>query len=120
MPKAKAPYKAQALDWIAFKGGLVEIGHDGNGFAFDNEGPRHKVWLEPFRIASRLATNGEYLAFIEDGGYRRAEFWLSDGWATVQAQAWQAPLYWEKGGGLVGLHPFRHAASSIPSRRWCM
>ncbi len=98
-PKAKAPYKAQALDWISFKGGLVEIGHDGNGFAFDNEGPRHKIWLEPFRIASRLATNGEYLAFIEDEGYRRAEFWLSDGWATVQAQAWQAPLYWEKGEG---------------------
>ncbi len=85
------------MNWIDFKGGLAEIGHDGNGFAFDNEGPRHKIWLENFRIASRLATNGEYLAFIEDGGYRRAEFWLSDGWATVQALGWQAPLYWEKG-----------------------
>ncbi|HXP13668.1 MAG TPA: ergothioneine biosynthesis protein EgtB [Stellaceae bacterium] len=102
--ESKAPHKARALDWISFKGGLAEIGHDGpmsgsGGFAFDNEGPRHKIWLEPFRIASRLATNGEYLAFIEDGGYRRAEFWLSDGWAMVQAQAWQAPLYWEKGDG---------------------
>ncbi|MGO9786313.1 MAG: ergothioneine biosynthesis protein EgtB [Stellaceae bacterium] len=97
--KPKPPYKAQALDWISFKGGLSEIGHDGKGFAFDNETPRHKVWLEPFRVASRLATNGEYLAFIEDGGYRRAEFWLSDGWAAVQAQGWQAPLYWEKGNG---------------------
>jgi len=96
---SKAPRKARALDWISLKGGLAEIGHDGAGFAFDNEGPRHKIWLEPFRISSRLATNGEYLAFIEDGGYRRAEFWLSDGWATVQAQAWQAPLYWEKGDG---------------------
>jgi ergothioneine biosynthesis protein EgtB len=93
-PKAS---RAQALDWIGFKGGLVEIGHGGNGFAFDNESPRHKVWLEPFRLASRLVTNGEYLAFIEEGGYRRAEFWLSDGWAAVQAQGWQAPLYWEKG-----------------------
>jgi ergothioneine biosynthesis protein EgtB len=90
------PRQAPALDWIGFKGGLAGIGHDGNGFAFDNESPRHKVWLENFRIASRLATNGEYLAFIGDGGYRRAEFWLSDGWASVQAQGWQAPLYWEK------------------------
>jgi ergothioneine biosynthesis protein EgtB len=95
--QSKAPHKATALDWISFKGGLAEIGHDGTGFAFDNEGPRHKIWLEPFRMASRLVTNGEYLAFIEDGGYRRAEFWLSDGWAAVQAQNWQAPLYWEKG-----------------------
>ena len=69
------------------------------GFAFDNEGPRHKVWLEPFRLASRLVTCGEYLAFIADGGYRRAELWLSDGWATVQQQGWTAPLYWRQDGG---------------------
>ena len=77
-----------------FAGGLVEIGHGGPGFAFDNEGPRHRQWLEPFRLADRLATCGEYRDFIEAGGYRRPEFWLSDGWAAVQAQAWQAPLYW--------------------------
>jgi len=88
--------EAAPLRWIEFPGGLAEIGHDGRGFAFDNEGPRHKAWLEPYRIASRLATCGEYLAFIDDGGYRRPEFWLSDGWQTVTAQGWSAPLYWQE------------------------
>src|SRR6202000_2151005 len=75
-------------------GGIVAIGHDGDDFAFDNEKPRHDLLLHPFRIASRPVSNGEYLAFIEDGGYRRPELWLSDGWARVQGEAWQAPLYW--------------------------
>ncbi len=110
---------APALEWRDFAGGLVEIGHDGVGFAFDNEGPRHKVWLERFRLATRLVTNGEYLAFVADGGYRRPEFWLSDGWAAVQAQGWEAPLYWRRDpeetdgrwseftlAGLVPLNPF--------------
>ena len=66
---------------VAFEGGVVEIGHAGPGFAFDNEGPRHKVYLERFRLADRLVTNGEWLAFMADGGYRRPEFWLSEGWA---------------------------------------
>ena len=66
------------------------------GFAFDNESPRHQVLLRPFRIASRPVSNGEYLAFIADGGYRRPEFWLSDGWAKVQEEGWEAPLYWLK------------------------
>jgi ergothioneine biosynthesis protein EgtB len=82
--------------WHAFAGGLHEIGHAGPGFAFDNEGPRHKIWLEPFRLASRAVTCGEYLEFIEDGGYRRPEFWLSDGWAAVSSRRWGAPLYWER------------------------
>lgn len=82
---------------VAFDGGLVEIGHEGEGFAFDNEGPRHKVFLEPYRLADRLVTNGEWLAFIADGGYRRPELWLSEGWARVQAEGWEAPLYWEQG-----------------------
>ena len=85
---------APARSWVEFAGGLCEIGHAGDGFAFDNEGPRHKVWLEPFRLASHPVTCGEYLEFIADGGYRQPEFWLSDGWATVQQQAWEAPLYW--------------------------
>lgn len=93
-PRAKAA--ARPLEWCAHDGGIVEIGHDGKGFAFDNEGPRHSVLLAPFRIASRPVTNGEYKAFIADGGYRRAEFWLSDGWALVQAEGWEAPLYWLK------------------------
>ena len=116
--RSAAPQPAPAtvpLEWRGFTGGLVEIGHDGAGFAFDNEGPRHKVWLEPFRLATRLVANGEYLAFLADGGYRRPEFWLSDGWAAVQAQAWEAPLYWQRDGerwfeftlaGLAPLDPF--------------
>jgi ergothioneine biosynthesis protein EgtB len=86
--------EAPPLRWIELAGGLCEIGDDGETFIFDNEGPRHRVWLEPFRLASRLTTNGEYLAFIADGGYRRAEFWLSEGWATVCREGWEAPLYW--------------------------
>jgi ergothioneine biosynthesis protein EgtB len=80
--------------WVEFAGGLHEIGHAGPGFAFDNEGPRHKVWLDPFRLATHPVSCGEYCDFIDDGGYSRPEFWLSDGWATVQQQGWQAPLYW--------------------------
>lgn len=82
--------------WVGFDGGLVEIGHDGDGFAFDNEGPRHKVWLEPYRLANRLVTAGAFLEFMEDGGYEKPEIWLSEGWATVQARGWRAPLYWEE------------------------
>jgi ergothioneine biosynthesis protein EgtB len=89
---------AATLDFVAFDGGLRQIGHDGEGFAFDNEGPRHKIWLEPFRLASRLVTCGEYRAFIADGGYGRAELWLSDGWATVKNEGWEAPLYWRRDG----------------------
>jgi ergothioneine biosynthesis protein EgtB len=85
---------AAPLEFREFGEGLREIGYRGAGFAFDNEGPRHKVWLNDFRLASRLATNGEYLAFIEAGGYRRPEFWLSEGWSTVQQSGWTAPLYW--------------------------
>ena len=81
--------------WIEVAGGLVEIGHAGAGFAFDNEGPRHKVWLEPFRLASRPTTCGEYRDFIADGGYRRPELWLSEGWNAVEAGRWRAPLYWD-------------------------
>jgi ergothioneine biosynthesis protein EgtB len=91
---------ATALNWVEFAGGLVEIGHDAQaqdaGFAFDNESPRHQVYLRPYRMADRAVTNGEYLAFIEDGGYREPRHWLSDGWAMVNAQAWQAPLYWRQ------------------------
>ena len=90
---------ATPLDFVGFAGGLCEIGHEGVGFAFDNEGPRHKVWLEPYRLAARLTTCGEYRAFIEDGGYRRAELWLSEGWASVQREGWDAPLYWREDDG---------------------
>jgi len=90
----KKPAPAATLTWRAHEGGLHEIGHDGYGFAFDNEGPRHKVYIAPFTMASRLVTNGEYLAFVHDDGYRRPELWLSDGWAWVQQSAARVPLYW--------------------------
>jgi ergothioneine biosynthesis protein EgtB len=86
------------MKWLGFEGGLVEVGHDGHGFAFDNESPRHRVFLVPFELASRPVTHGEFAEFIADGGYRRPELWLSMGWDTVVARGWQAPLYWEPSG----------------------
>jgi len=83
-------------EWIGFAEGLREVGHEGPGFAFDNEGPRHRLWMEAFRIASRPVTNGEFMDFMSDGGYGRPELWLSDGWAAVQAGGWTAPLYWRR------------------------
>ena len=88
--------KPGKMGWVGFAGGVVEVGHEGNGFHYDNERPLHRRFLEPFELADRLVTNGEYLAFMEDGGYDRPEFWLSLGWAEVQAEGWQAPLYWEE------------------------
>jgi len=93
-PRAQAA--APRLEWVEFDGGIHAIGHAGDGFAFDNESPRHEVLLQPFRLASRAVTNREYLEFMEDGGYRRPQLWLSDGWDVVSTQAWNAPLYWEK------------------------
>jgi ergothioneine biosynthesis protein EgtB len=90
----RAEARAAELSWLAFPGGLYEVGSQGDDFAFDNEGPRHKVWLEPFKLASRCVTNGEYRAFIADGGYQRAELWLADGWRTINEEGWEAPLYW--------------------------
>jgi ergothioneine biosynthesis protein EgtB len=86
-----APPKA---GWIEHEGGVAEIGHTGNGFGFDNEFPRHRTYLTPFALADRPVTCGEWLSFMDDGGYRRPEFWLSDGWAVVMTQGWRAPLYW--------------------------
>jgi len=83
------------LAWVDFDGGNVEVGHASGGFAFDNESPRHVVALRPFRLATRPVTNREWTAFVEAGGYADPALWLSDGWDTVQAQRWQAPLYWE-------------------------
>ncbi len=84
-----------AVEWRSFDGGDVEIGHEGSGFAYDNERPRHTARLEPFELASRPVTCGEYSAFVDDGGYRRSELWLADGWDHVQREDWRAPLYWE-------------------------
>lgn len=83
------------MHWLSFDENLYPIGFAGEGFSFDNETPQHQVFLNRFSIASRLVTNGEYLEFIRDGGYSRPELWLSDGWDTVNAQHWTAPLYWQ-------------------------
>jgi ergothioneine biosynthesis protein EgtB len=104
---------APSQGWRSFGGGVVEVGHDGTGFAFDNEGPRHQVLLQPFEIADRAVTNEDWLAFMADGGYRRAGLWLSDGWARVQAEGWAAPAYWREDDGgwttftLSGRRPLR-------------
>jgi ergothioneine biosynthesis protein EgtB len=85
----------QPAGWVEFPGGISELGHAGEGFAWDNELPRHRLLLQPFRLATRLVTAGEYLEFMDDGGYHRPELWLSDGWACLRESGWQAPLYWE-------------------------
>jgi len=92
------PISPEARRWLPIAGGLREIGHGGDGFAFDNEQPRHKVWIEPFEIASMPVTHGELIDFIEDGGYRRPELWLYAGWDTVASRGWTAPMYWERRG----------------------
>lgn len=113
LPFIQRPSQAPVMQehWLDYPGGLYSIGDMGSEFAFDNEAPRHPVYLQDYWLAARLVTNGEYLEFIEAGGYRQSEYWLSEGWATVQTQQWQAPLYWEKIEGqwwvmtLAGLQP---------------
>ncbi|WP_314728307.1 ergothioneine biosynthesis protein EgtB [Bacillus sp. Marseille-Q3570] len=83
------------MDWITFQEGVVETGYSDEGFSFDNERPRHKSWLDAYAIANRPVTNGEYLDFIEDGGYQEPAFWLSEGWTKIKDDQWEAPLYWE-------------------------
>jgi ergothioneine biosynthesis protein EgtB len=103
-----------ALDWIEHKGGLATTGYDGKDFAFDHESPRHDVLLRPFKLAARLITNGEYSAFIEDGGYARSDLWLSDGWALAQREGWKAPLYWLKDGQHFTLNGVRPINAGEP------
>jgi ergothioneine biosynthesis protein EgtB len=98
-PRRLASLEAAPLSWIEISGGLRQIGHAAAAFAFDNETPRHRAWLDPFRLASRPVTCGEFNEFIAAGGYREPEFWLSEGWATVQREGWEAPLYWRAGEG---------------------
>jgi len=100
---AELPRRAE---FVEFPGGLQKIGWEGVDFAFDNERPSHPVYLEPFKISSRPVTNGEYLEFIEAGGYRNPRYWLSDGWDIVQREGWEAPLYWEKEDGALPAYRF--------------
>ena len=92
----RTPSEPRPLGWVDHDGGLVSVGHDGDGFAFDNEGPRHRTYVQPFAVADRPVTCGEWLAFMADGGYERSELWLSDGWATVHDRDWKAPSYWRQ------------------------
>ena len=96
---AAVPSAGAATGWIEHPGGIVSVGHAGEGFAFDCEGPAHRVLLAPFRLADRLVTSGEWLQFIADGGYATPSLWLSDGWAWVQREGVGAPLYWQQRGG---------------------
>jgi ergothioneine biosynthesis protein EgtB len=109
---------APPLDWVEFSPGLTEIGltldpSDYDSFAFDNESPRHQVYLQPYRLATRLVTCAEYLAFVEQNGYNRPELWLSEGWTTMRTEGWQAPLYWQRdnttnsGWCIYTMHGFR-------------
>ncbi|MGB8032167.1 MAG: ergothioneine biosynthesis protein EgtB [Terracidiphilus sp.] len=95
------------LKFLEFEGGLKEAGNAGKGFCFDNELPRHRVWLEPFALANRLVTCGEYAEFMADGGYRKPQLWLSAGWDAVKANAWRAPLYWTESDGAWSVFTLR-------------
>lgn len=104
-------------DWLYFEGGLVEIGHSGDAFAYDNEEPRHKTYLSPYALAPAPVTNGEFIAFIDDGGYDDADLWLSDAWAIVKREGWHAPLYWEMRDGCwwhMTLHGMRAINPAAP------
>lgn len=95
--KPQAEHPSRRTGWHTHPGGIAQIGHDGAGFAYDNEGPQHRVLLEPFALADRLVTNGEWQQFIDDGGYTDPRHWLSDGWAWVRSEGIAAPLYWHEG-----------------------
>ena len=110
---------AAPLRFVAFSGGTLRFGHQGPGFVFDDERPRHERLVEPFRLASRLITNGEYLEFIDEGGYRKSSLWLSDGWDARMAGDWEAPLHWVRQGdgffefSLGGLAPLAPEAPVV-------
>ncbi|MGQ0558737.1 MAG: ergothioneine biosynthesis protein EgtB [Sphingosinicella sp.] len=110
------PGSTASCSWREFPGGIAEIGHDGAGFAFDCEGPRHRIFLRPYTLAEQPVNNGEWQQFIDDGGYRDPALWLADGWAWVQENAIQAPLYWHRGNdgwsrfGLDGMRPLAPGA----------
>lgn len=110
------PQSQDRPHWLSLPGGVCEIGHAGSGFCYDNEGPRHHVLLHPFRLADRLVTNKEWLAFMDDGGYTNPLLWLADGWTTVQTEGWTSPEYWQRKDGawhqmsLKGLRPLNPAA----------
>lgn len=110
---------APDMSWIGYEGGMVEIGHIGHGFSYDNEGPAHKCFLEPFELGSRLVTNREYLEFIRDGGYEAQSLWLSEGWAALTAGRWKAPGYWQQRDGQWWSFTLRGFRPVIPDEPVC-
>jgi ergothioneine biosynthesis protein EgtB len=115
-PAGSPAAPVEPADWVGHDGGDIAIGHAGAGFAFDNEAPRHTVRLAPFGLARRLVTNAQFQAFVDDGGYRRFEPWLSDGWAIAQAQGWRGPLYWLDDGGEFTLQGAQARQPDAPVR----
>jgi ergothioneine biosynthesis protein EgtB len=111
--------QAPPLGWIDLPGGIQRLGHDGSGFSFDNEGPAHDVLLPGSRIADRPVSVGEYLEFMADGGYAQAGLWLSDGWATVKAENWRAPAYWEEQDGVWQARTLHGTRSLDPAEPIC-
>lgn len=108
---------AAGTDWIAYQGGIAEIGHAGPGFSFDNEGPAHQVFLQPYLLARQPVSQQQYLAFMQDGGYERPELWLSLGWDSVCKLGWDAPMYWERSGDgwmTFTLHGMQHLNPHAP------
>jgi ergothioneine biosynthesis protein EgtB len=106
---------AEPMRWISYSGGIRKVGHAGAGFSWDNEQPRHDVLIPPFRLADRLVSNGEWLDFMADGGYRTPSLWLADGWTLINREQWRSPLYWEEHSSgwhqmsLEGLAPVQRA-----------
>ncbi len=105
--------------WVAIDGGLVDVGHGGDGFAYDNECPQHRVHLDPYELADRLVTSGEWIEFIDDGGYERPDLWLSDGWYAVQQHGWVAPLYWQHIDGEWNVHTLGGTRPVAPAEPVC-
>jgi ergothioneine biosynthesis protein EgtB len=118
-PGNPSAQEAAAPRWIEFPAGLHSIGWSGNGFSFDNERPRHRQFLRGFRIRDHLISNGEYLEFIQAGGYRRPDLWLSDGWRLSQREGWRAPLYWEGSGAAWSEYTLGGMAPLDPARPVC-
>jgi len=96
LPQVNNVATCKDAPWLEFSAGMVEIGYSGSGFAYDNELPRHKQYMQGFRLSSRLVSNAQYLEFMQDGAYENPEWWLSEAWSVINKQAWQAPLYWQK------------------------
>jgi ergothioneine biosynthesis protein EgtB len=110
---------APELRWISHAGGILPVGHESAGFAYDNEAPRHDQLIRPFRLANRLVTNAEWLEFMADGSYANSLLWLADGWATVNREGWEAPLYWEQHDGAWHQMSLRGLAAVDPARPVC-